>query len=152
MLKNALFLDKRKLDDILRELTGQMVTSRAKALTWNDAIELNVCMYIKTDCQFTKYCDHKLSSEVADAVWNQLDSTQFAHLADRLQLAELLQRLRQEMEEEHIFDIEDVLDQVVNVFKYEGAPDTSLQAALMASAAPSRAIQKAPEHQARSTT
>ena len=61
----------------------------------------------------------------------------------------VIQRLRQEKEEGHIFEIENVLDRVVNVFKYEEAPDKLLQAALMASAAPSRAIQKFPEPLAR---
>ena len=74
------------------------------------------------------------------------------HLADRLQLAELLQKLRQEKEQGQLFNIENVLERVVNVFKYEGAPDNTLQAALMASAAQSRLSQKSPEQPVRPTT
>ena len=81
-----------------------------------------------------------------------MDEAQIPHLADRLQFAELLQKLRQEKEQGHIFDIENVLERVVNVFKYEEAQDNLLQAALMASAAPSRPPQKSPEQPVRPTT
>ena len=106
-------------------------------------------MYERADCKLTKHYDHKLSVEWIDSSWSQLDDAHFPHLADRLQMAELPQRLRQEKEEGHRFDIEHVLDRLVNVFKYEEVPDNTLQAALMASAAPSRPPQKSPEQPVR---
>ena len=91
MIQNSLFIDKHKIYDRLKKLTGQMVTSCNEALTWQEAIELNVGMYEGADCKVTKYYDHELSNEVIDSLWSQLDEAQFPHLADRLQLAELLQ-------------------------------------------------------------
>ncbi len=147
-----MLLEKRKIYDKLKKLTGQMITSRNDALTLKEAIELNVGMYERDDCKLTKHFDHELSCELVDSLWGQLDEAHFPHLADRLQMAELLQRLRHEKEEGHRFDIEHVLERMVNVFKQEDAPDNTLQAALMASTAPIRPAQKSPELPARSTT
>ena len=145
ILQNNLLLEKRKIYDKLKKLTGQMITSRNDALTLKEAIELNVGMYERADCKLTKHFDHELSVELIDSLWSQLDEAHFPHLADRLQMAELLQRLRQEKEEGHRFDNEHVLERLVNVFKYAELPDNTLQAALMASTAPIRPAQKSPE-------
>jgi hypothetical protein len=73
ILQNSLFLDKRKTYDRPKKLTGQMITSRDAALTWKEAIELNLGMFERAKCKTTKHYDHELSSEVVDSLWSQLD-------------------------------------------------------------------------------
>ena len=50
-----------------------MITSRDAALTWKEAIELNLSMFERAECKTTKHYDHELSSEVVDSLWSQLD-------------------------------------------------------------------------------
>ena len=108
----------------------------------------NVAMLELLDSNFTSHHDHEIAMTMIDAYNDQMGEAPFSNLCERLKTSEIVCRLRKERDEGKILDIENVLDELQNVFKqgdYDDEP--TLESALLASGPIRAACQQPDVHQ-----
>ena len=79
MLQNALFADRQKIADKIKETTGKLVKNRAEAIQWKENLELNIGMYEKAQPMHHRSLDHEAYFSIIDSMWDQLATSKFIH-------------------------------------------------------------------------
>jgi hypothetical protein len=127
-----LLSESTKLDMDIKTMCNVMVTNYYEAVTMKEKMELSIVMQELADNKISKTFDHDIATRIIDSMLARLRNTTFGNIAEKTQLAEILQTYRTSRDAGDAIDLDNYLSEVVGVFKHdEQENEPTLQAAML---------------------
>ena len=110
-----------------------MVQTHQQALDMKQKLELSIAMLEQADNKPTKSHDQDIANRIIDSLRAGLRNAAFQNIAERNELASVLQTFKTSRDNGEIIDLELLLSDIVDVFsRSEEEPEPTLQAAMLA--------------------
>ena len=119
----------------IKTLCTVMVTNHKEAVAMKEKMELSIAMQEMADSKISKTFDHDIANRMIDSMRSGLRNATFGNIAEKTQLAEILQTYKTSRDAGDTIDLDNFLSEIVSVFKhYEQEDEPTLQAAMLATA------------------
>ncbi len=88
-----------------------------------EKMELSIAMQEMADSKISKTFDHDIANRTIDSMLSGLHTDTFGNIAEKTQLAEILQTYRTSRDAGDTVDLDNFLSEIVSVFKHDKQED-----------------------------
>jgi hypothetical protein len=133
-LQNLLFSNMSIIDADIKSSCSIVVRNHQEALSMKEKLELSIAMLELADNKISKTHDHDTANRIIDAYRSGLRTAVFQNIAEKNELAAVLQTYKASRDQGNTLDLEILLGEIVGVFGHtEEEAEPTLQAAMLAS-------------------
>ena len=132
-LQNQLFANLSIIDAEIKTNCTVVVRNHQEALSMKEKLELLIAMLELADNKISKTHDHDTANRIIDSYRAGLRNAEFQNIAEKNELASVLQTYKAARDQGDILNLENLLTEIVGVFGHEPEEaEPTLQAAMLA--------------------
>ena len=120
------------IDADIKIICSAAVRSHQDALIMNEKLELSIAVIDLADNKIPKTHDHDIANRIVDSFRSGLRTAVFQNIAEKNELAAVLQMYKAARDQGKILDLEILLSEIVGVFGHDAEEaEPTLQAAML---------------------
>ena len=128
-LQNLLFQELPEIDEEIKTICTTVVRSHREAVEMKDKLELSIAMLELADNKVSNTFDHDIANRIIDSYRAGLRKAEFENIAEKNELATILQTYKMSRDQGKILDLEILLSDIMGAFTLH---EPTLQAAILA--------------------